>query len=128
VLLKLEAKSTSSPGFGISDPSSSRRPLAAIRDLITQMFPPISSSWPPSGAAIQKKQIFQFSLLDGRVKPGHASGATIHCRFNGFISQREHLGNQDPGSQRTPTFATIPCLHSGAKRRYAHGMTILGWR
>jgi hypothetical protein len=38
------------------------------------MFPPISSSWPPSEAAIQKNTRIPVSLLDGRAKPGHDRG------------------------------------------------------
>jgi hypothetical protein len=46
------------------------------------MFPPISSSWPPSEAAIQKNTRIPVSLLDGRVKPTAVRFVLLAIVFN----------------------------------------------
>jgi hypothetical protein len=48
-------------------------------------------------AAIQKNTRYFKLCLDGRVKPGHDSGAKIRQCFHDAFRQRKHPGNQVPG-------------------------------
>jgi len=76
------------PGRAKREPGSQKGNhfnLLRSRILITRMFPPIPSSWPPLEAAIQKNTRSFKLCLDGRVKPGHDSGAKIRQCFHGFF-------------------------------------------